>query len=102
MTLVLSRKVNESIRIGNSCEIIVARFDTGKKVRLAVKSPKFIHVCRNEVFSGERILPLGEQLAASVIDCLRLNGIDDRDHTIAICDLCNSMIDVIGGLRNAS
>lgn len=99
-TLMLSRKLNESLWIGNSCQIILARFESKRQVRLAVKAPRYIAVGRNEPIKLTETLSLAEQIAASVIDCLRLNGIDDKQHTVAICDICNDVIDVIGGLRN--
>ncbi len=100
-TLMLGRKVNESIWVGSNCQIILAKIDGPNKIKLAVKAPRFVPVCRSEMFAKTKPLPLAEQIMASVIDCLRLNGIDDSKHTVAICDICNCVIDVIGGLRNA-
>lgn len=46
--LVLSRKVNQTILIGDDVEITVARVDLGS-VRLAVKAPRDLHVRRAEL-----------------------------------------------------
>ena len=46
--LVLSRKLNESIVIGDNIEITVAEI-RGDRIRLAVKAPKEVPVNRREV-----------------------------------------------------
>lgn len=46
--LVLSRKVDEKILIGNSVEVTVLRVD-GDKVRLGVTAPSHIPVHREEI-----------------------------------------------------
>ena len=46
--LVLSRKQNESILIGNDIKIVVTKIE-GDRVRLAIKCPKAIPVFRSEV-----------------------------------------------------
>ena len=46
--LVLSRKLNESIVIGDNIEITVAEI-RGDRIRLAVKAPKEVPVTRREV-----------------------------------------------------
>ena len=46
--LILTRKVNESIRIGDSCTVTVVEI-TGAKVRLGIEAPREIPVVRTEV-----------------------------------------------------
>jgi carbon storage regulator len=49
--LVLTRKVNESIMIGDSIEIVVVEVH-GEQVRLGIKAPRSIAVHRREVFEA--------------------------------------------------
>jgi carbon storage regulator len=58
--LVVSRKQDESIVIGNEIEIVVVRIDRNN-VRLGVKAPRHISVHRKEVYEEIRL----ENLAAS-------------------------------------
>lgn len=46
--LVLSRKLNESIHIGDDIRILVVR-TTGKGVRLAIQAPTGVQVLRSEL-----------------------------------------------------
>ena len=48
--LVLSRKANQSIMIGDEIEITVLSV-AGEKVRLGIKAPREIPVYRDEVYS---------------------------------------------------
>lgn len=47
--LVMSRKIDESIIIGNEIEIVVVRIDKNN-VRLGIKAPRSISVHRKEVY----------------------------------------------------
>lgn len=47
--LVLSRKVNERIKIGDNIEIVVVAV-TGDQVRLGIEAPKDIKILRSEVY----------------------------------------------------
>ncbi len=47
--LVLTRKVNESLRIGNHIRIRVLD-QNGKQVRLGIEAPKEMRVIREELF----------------------------------------------------
>lgn len=47
--LVLTRKKNESIIIGDNIEIVVAGIEDGK-VKLGIKAPKDIDIYRKEVY----------------------------------------------------
>jgi len=49
--LVLSRKLNEIIRIGDNIEVTVIEIK-GDKVRLGVQAPREISVHRNEVYNA--------------------------------------------------
>lgn len=60
--LVLTRKVGESIRIGDEIEIIVTAVDQNK-VRIGVRSPRSIPVYREELY---RRIQLENQQAAEV------------------------------------
>lgn len=58
--LVVSRKEDESIVIGNNIEIVIVRIDKNT-VRIGVKAPKNISVHRKEVYEEIRL----ENLAAT-------------------------------------
>ena len=47
--LVLSRKIGESIMIGDDIELVVVEIK-GDQVRLGVKAPKEVSIYRNEVY----------------------------------------------------
>ncbi len=47
--LVLSRKVNEKILVGNDIDIQVIGIDGGHKVRIGIIAPKEIRVDREEI-----------------------------------------------------
>lgn len=51
--LVLTRKVNESILIGNGVRVTVARIN-GKQVRIGVEAPKNIPIYREELLEQDR------------------------------------------------
>lgn len=61
--LVLTRKLNQSIIIGNDVEIVVIEV-RGEQVRLGIKAPKNVAVHRKEVFDQIR----DENLASAAID----------------------------------
>lgn len=48
--LVLTRKVNQSIRIGKDIEVVVLEV-RGEQVRIGIKAPKDVAVHRNEIYS---------------------------------------------------
>ena len=48
--LVLTRKPNESLLIGDSIEIFVVKIE-GNKVRLGINAPKYINVMRKELIN---------------------------------------------------
>ncbi len=50
--LVLSRKTNEVIKLGNAIEITIVRV-AGNKVRLGIKAPSDIPVLREELTKSE-------------------------------------------------
>lgn len=66
--LVLSRKIDESVVIGNNVRITVVAI-RGDKVRIGVDAPKEIPVHRREVY--EQIISSGETIANVTVEpCL--------------------------------
>lgn len=61
--LVLTRKVNQSIIIGDDVEVVVLEV-RGEQVRLGIKAPKTVAVHRKEVYDQIR----DENIAASDIN----------------------------------
>ena len=61
--LVLTRKLNQSIIIGDDVEVIVIEV-RGEQVRLGIKAPKSVAVHRKEVFDQIR----DENVASTAID----------------------------------
>lgn len=103
MTLVLSRMPNEAIWLGANCKITVKSVK-GRKVQLAIDAPSHIKIARNENFAVRKLLPINQQVAIAVVDCLEMNGIDiDDEKTAIICDLCNCVFEspVMEGLNRA-
>ena len=49
--LVLTRKINESIMIGDSIEVVVVEVH-GEQVRLGIKAPREVAVHRREVYEA--------------------------------------------------
>ena len=49
--LILSRKLHESIMIGDEIEIVVARF-AGDAVKIGINAPEEVTVHRREVFDA--------------------------------------------------
>ncbi|QUH19004.1 carbon storage regulator CsrA [Alkaliphilus sp. B6464] len=47
--LVLSRRANESIMIGNDIEIKILGIEEGK-VKLGIEAPKDVEICRREIY----------------------------------------------------
>ena len=68
--LILTRKLNESVVIGDEIEITVIEIEKGH-IRLGIKAPKDISVHRKEIY--ERIQQENIKAAASKkVDLLRL------------------------------
>ena len=51
--LVLTRKSNQSIRIGDDIEVSVLAI-TGDKVRIGIEAPRSVPVLRSEVYSEKQ------------------------------------------------
>jgi carbon storage regulator CsrA len=103
MTLVLSRKPNEGIWLGANCKVTVKSVQ-GNKVQLAINAPSHIKIARNENFAAKKLLPINQQVAIAVVDCLEMNGVEvDDEKTAIICDLCNCVFEspVMEGLDRA-
>ena len=47
--LTLTRKIGESIRIGDNIVVVVKEIK-GKQVRLGIEAPRDVYVCREELF----------------------------------------------------
>lgn len=72
--LVVSRKQDESIVIGNEIEIVVVRIDRNT-VRLGIKAPRSISVHRKEVYEEIRLENLeAAEVHAAANDALKLLG----------------------------
>ena len=72
--LVVSRKQDESIVIGNEIEIVVVRIDRNT-VRLGIKAPRSISVHRKEVYEEIRLENLeAAEVQAVATDALKLLG----------------------------
>jgi carbon storage regulator len=63
--LVLSRKINESIMIGDDVELVVIGVE-GDTVRLGIKAPKQVDIYRKEVYLA--IKRTNEEAVQSVVD----------------------------------
>jgi carbon storage regulator len=79
--LVLTRKVNQSIVIGDEIEVVVLEV-RGEQVRIGVRAPKTVVVHRKEVY--EQILQENLQAASASLDDLacvqtRLAGEEPRE-----------------------
>lgn len=66
--LVLSRKIGEEIKIGNSITLIVLSYDRGI-VRLGIQAPRDIQVHRKEIY--DKIVSLNKISAQTKIDKFR-------------------------------
>lgn len=66
--LVLSRKIGEEIKIGNSITLTVLSYDRGI-VRLGIKAPRNIQVHRKEIY--DKIVSLNKISAQTEIDKFR-------------------------------
>lgn len=62
--LVLTRKLNQSIRIGDSITISVIRV-RGNTVQLGIQAPKEVHVLRSELLSKGKQVESATQLPAA-------------------------------------
>lgn len=71
--LVLARKVNESIVIGDSVEIMVIEIK-GDQVKLGIKAPRDVKVYRGEIYEQikkENIAAAGTELPDSIGDLIK-------------------------------
>lgn len=66
--LVLSRRVNEKIKVGEDIEIIVVAV-SGDTVRLGIKAPPAVKILRNEVY--EEVQQQNREAVLNVTDALQ-------------------------------
>lgn len=66
--LVLSRKLNESIQIGNDIEITVIAVE-GEQVKIGIKAPKHVDIHRKEIYLS--IQEENNKAANASVDALR-------------------------------
>ena len=72
IVLVLSRKTNESIMLGDEIEIVVLAVE-GETVRIGIKAPKHVDIYRKEVY--DTIRKSNKEAAAHPIDMNSLSEI---------------------------
>lgn len=70
--LILTRKKDESIMIGDNIEIIVTGIEEGK-VKLGIKAPKNIDIHRKEIY--EEIRKENKEAASGQVDLDSLKGL---------------------------
>lgn len=70
--LILSRKTDESIMIGNDIEIVVVGVE-GDQVKLGIKAPKSIEIHRKEVYLT--IKEANKEAAEQVVNIKDLNAL---------------------------
>lgn len=51
--LVLTRKINESVQVGDNIRIIVSQIDNNK-VKLVFDAPKDVTICRTEIIETRK------------------------------------------------
>lgn len=71
--LVLTRKPNQSIMIGDEIEVSVLAI-MGEKVRIGIQAPRHVPVFRTEVYleiQDERLAGAGDEVVAEVDAALR-------------------------------
>lgn len=62
--LLLSRRVNEEIRIGEDIKITVVHIRNGA-VKLGIKAPKYLNVCRPEADHAKKLGKKKDQASAA-------------------------------------
>jgi carbon storage regulator len=76
--LVLSRKINQQIKIGDDILITVVAI-SGDTVRIGIEAPRNIQVLRNEIFQE-----IKQQNNDSVVYSNRINSIEEIRKSILI------------------
>lgn len=78
--LVLTRKLNESINIGNDIEIVIVEIKDDQ-VKLGIKAPKKVPVYRNEIYKAileENKLAAASQASLDEIDDIIPKKVTDK------------------------
>jgi carbon storage regulator len=57
--LVLTRRVGETIHIGDSVKVTVSRITGGSTVRLSIEAPKEVSIARSPKATDKRLDPCG-------------------------------------------
>jgi len=70
--LVLSRKIGESIMIGDAIEVVILSQD-GDNIRVGIKAPKQVEIYRHEVYKA--IQQANREAVQSKIDTKELSGL---------------------------
>ena len=79
--LVVTRKLDESVVIGNEIEVVVLRIDR-HAVRIGIKAPRHISVHRKEIFEEIRLANIAAAASREVeISTLQrlFGGVDEGD-----------------------
>lgn len=70
--LVLTRKIGETIMIGDHIEVTVLQIE-GDAVKIGVNAPKVIEIYRKEVYN--QIQQINQESSRNSVDILKLNQI---------------------------
>ncbi|NLI94160.1 MAG: carbon storage regulator CsrA [Peptococcaceae bacterium] len=81
--LVLSRKVNERILIGDDIEIIIVAA-AGDNVRIGIKAPKDVKILRSEVY---------EEVQKQNMEAVSVIKFDDETVSAKLKEMLNGQID---------
>ncbi len=72
--LILSRKLNEKIRIGEDISVTIIEI-RGEQVKIGVEAPKHVKVFRQEVFAAVQQENRAAAVSSANLDALRLDSL---------------------------
>ena len=81
--LILSRKINEKVMIGDDISVSIIEI-RGDQVRIGVDAPKSVKVFRQEVFDAIKEENRAAAQSASIIPNIGIPNIGKRDGDISI------------------